>query len=337
MGQRDPVEARADRSYDLYDIATWEPRSRLDRAAIKVYRGAVAVGRGVIVLLSLAFVVGVGFLIVANDPAVGLLTLLSAVPALALAAYIYTADVTTGEPFVPVVLTFFLSIFFASFAAIVNSALSFVQTFGLPGFILFFYLVVGPVEESVKLLAVRLYAYGAKGFDAVVDGAVYGAIAGLGFATIENALYILQNTGVSVTGVDLLVEQLSVAGGSITALRALAGPGHVIYSAFAGYYLGLAKFNRENSGPIVVKGLIIAALIHATYNTLVSVVPGIVAAVFGVGTLVAFFAFVVVYQGFFGYILYRKIKRYSRAYHEAQSAAERAGGSMNVDSTEFDG
>ncbi|WP_254537177.1 PrsW family intramembrane metalloprotease [Halomarina litorea] len=337
MGQRDPVEARADRSRDLYDIATWEPRSRLDRIAVKLYRGAVAVGRGVIILLSLAFVLGVVFLIGTNDPVVGVLTLLSAVPALGLAWYIYSADVTSKEPFVPIVLTFFLSVFFATFAGIVNTTLSFVQTLGLPGFVLFFFLVVGPVEEAVKLLAVRLYAYGSSSFDAVIDGAVYGAIAGLGFATIENALYIVQNTQMGATGADLLVQQLSSSDGSITAFRALAGPGHVIYSAFAGYYLGLAKFNRENAGPIVAKGILIAALIHATYNTLVSFVPSVAGAILGVGSLVAFFAFVVVYQGFFGYILYRKLKRYGRTYRAVQSETERSGGTVGVDSTEFDG
>jgi RsiW-degrading membrane proteinase PrsW (M82 family) len=337
MGQRDPVEARADRSRDLQEIATWEPRSRLDRIAVRMYAGAVAVGRGVVVLLSLAFVLGVGFLIVANDPAIGLLTVLSAVPALGLAWYIYAADVTSKEPFVPVVLTFFLSVFFATFAGIVNTSFSFVQAFGLPGFILFFYLVVGPVEEAVKLLAVRLYAYGTERFDAVIDGAVYGAVAGLGFATIENALYIVQTTQMTATGTDLIAQQLDGVGESITTLRALAGPGHVIYSAFAGYYLGLAKFNRENAGPLVAKGILVAALIHATYNSLVSVVPGVVSALLGVGQLAAFFGFVLVYQGFFGYLLYRKITAYGRAYREVQNDAERVEESVTVESTEFDG
>lgn len=44
------------------------------------------------------------------------------------------------------------------------------------------------MEESVRLLAVRLYAYNDARFAAVIDGAVCGAIAGLGFATIENGI-----------------------------------------------------------------------------------------------------------------------------------------------------
>ena len=44
----------------------------------------------------------------------------------------------------------------------------------------------------------------------------------------------------------------------------------VIYSAFAGYYLGLARFNRRYAGPVVLKGLAIAVSLHALYNVLVS-------------------------------------------------------------------
>ena len=85
----------------------------------------------------------------------------------------------------------------------------------------------------------------------------------------------------------------------------------------------MAKFNRENAVPIVIKGLVIAAFIHATYNVLVGLVPGLVALVVpGVPTLVVFFGFVVVYAGLFFYILYRKLQRYRRAYERAHDGAE---------------
>jgi len=178
--------------------------------------------------------------------------------------------------------------------------------------VLFFYLVVGPVEETVKLLAVWVYAYDDERFDAVIDGAVYGAVAGLGFATIENAIYISRVVG-EVGGVSLGLELIGM-GGDITATRALAGPGHVIYSSFAGYYLGLAKFNPDNRGPIVVKGLVIAAVIHATYNATVGIGSWLVQSVTGVPDLVASFIYILLYAGLFGFLLYRKITRYRDVY-----------------------
>ena len=331
---KDPVEARADDSEDLYDVAEWEPRTALDNLAVALHAGAIRVARWSLYVLGfvifLAILAGGAGAIIIDNPFVLGLVVLSVVPAGLLALYVYRTDVTTKEPPTLLAVTFVLAIFFAGFAAVVNSTLSPLQLLPLVGIPLYYYLVVGPIEEIVKLLAVRLYAYRDDRFDSVVDGAVYGAVAGLGFATIENVLYITQNlqgSGALLTAmtVDFAAQfsEAVEAGGGITAVRSLAGPGHVIYSAFAGYYLGLAKFNRENAVPIVIKGLVIAAFIHATYNVLVGLVPGLVALVVpGVPTLVVFFGFVVVYAGLFFYILYRKLQRYRRAYERAHDGAE---------------
>ncbi|WP_135826784.1 PrsW family intramembrane metalloprotease [Halorussus ruber] len=318
-GERDPVADGATDSADLYDIATWEPRSLLDKLSTGIYGFLSALAPYVVALFVLVIVLvelllfGVAITSFRN-PVIGAFVLLSVVPAFALAVYIWYADVTTSEPVWLLALTFLLSVVLASFAAIVNTLLQPVVTLvPIVGMTLFFYLVVAPVEEVVKWLAVRLWAFRDARFDAVIDGAVYGAVAGLGFATIENAIYITQGLSAATP---LGAEAIATAG-QTAAVRLLAGPGHVIYSAFAGYYLGLAKFNRENAGPIVVKGLLIAAFIHATYNTLVTYLnPILELAGVAVAPGVAFIAFVVVYDSFFGYILYRKISRYRKAYRQ---------------------
>ena len=311
----DPVEA-ADGEMDLYEVSTWEKRSLLDRLSVLIYWLAVRTGQAIVILVAFAILVALGGVSAITDPAIGVLTLLSALPALALAVYVWHSDVTSSEPLSVMAITYLLGVLTASFAAVLNGLLQpFFSALGALGMVLFFYLVVGPVEETVKLLAVRLYAYDDDRFAAVVDGAVYGAVAGLGFATIENAIYISRVVG-EVGSVGLGLDLIGV-GGDIATVRALAGPGHVVYSAFAGYYLGLAKFNPEDHGPIVVKGIVVAALIHATYNATVGVGTGLIALVTGLPGIVAFFVFVVIYVGFFGYLLYRKIARYRRAYREA--------------------
>jgi RsiW-degrading membrane proteinase PrsW (M82 family) len=267
-------------------------------------------------------------------PEVAVFTLLSVVPALLLAVYVWYADVTTPEPLGLLAVTFVLGVLFAGFAAVINTLVNaglgaLGLTSGFVGFvfqIITFFVVVGPIEETVKLLAVYFYAYRSSRFDAVVDGAVYGAVAGLGFATIENAIYISRPLqGVS----DPL--NLVATGSTIAAVRGLAGPGHVIYSAFAGYYLGLAKFNPERAGPLVLKGLTIAALIHAFYNSLSSVVPTVIATVTGLPSFVALVAFIVVFDGIFILILYVKLDRYRNAYHDVYEEGEH-----QPELTEFD-
>jgi RsiW-degrading membrane proteinase PrsW (M82 family) len=343
----DPVEARANESEDLYDIASWEPRTALDNVAVGMHRGGLWIARWTLVILGFGIFLGILSLgagaIILDNPFVLGLALLSILPAGLLAVYVYLTDVTSREPSTLIAATFILAILFAGFAGVVNNSLGGLKTAGLIGLVLYYYLIVGPGEEFVKLLAVRLYAYRDDRFDSVVDGAVYGAVAGLGFATIENLLYITQNlqgTGAVMTAlaVDVVaqVTETVESGDQITALRSLAGPGHVIYSAFAGYYLGLAKFNREDAVPIILKGLLIAAFIHATYNLLVGIVPPLVGVLVpGVPDLVVFFGFVLIYIGLFFGILYRKLERYRSHYHAVQETVENPS-ELDPELTEFD-
>jgi RsiW-degrading membrane proteinase PrsW (M82 family) len=347
--QRDPIERESHDSRDLYDVSTWEQRSAVDTLSAWLYRLGIAGAKVFIILLALLFLLAqliLGGLGAVSDPVVGLLVILSVVPAFAIAAYVWYVDITTEEPLSLLVGTFLLAILFAMFAAVINSIG--ILPFGViviatqeiaPGatpvasflaISLFFFIVVGPIEETVKLLAVRLYAYRDARFDAVIDGAVYGAAAGLGFATIENALYITQGLEAGVAG----TEVIGVAGDT-AAVRALAGPGHVLYSAIAGFYLGLAKFNPENWGPIVIKGLLIAAVFHGLYNTLAGVVPGaLVGAATWITPAVALIGFIVIYDGVVAYFLYRKIAGYRRAYADVGISTE--GGEPTPELTEFD-
>jgi len=328
-GDTDPIQESSE-GQDLYDISSWERRSALDTVSVLLYRLVVRVGQVFIILLALGILVAIGGFSAITDPAIGLLTALSIIPALALAAYVYLSDVTTNEPLVLLAATFLLGVLTAGFAAVVNGVLQPVfSSIGFIGMILFFYLVVGPIEEVVKLFAVWLYAYHDDRFSAVIDGAVYGAVAGLGFATIENAIYISRVVG-EVGGVSLGLDLIGV-GGDITATRALAGPGHVIYSSFAGYYLGLAKFNPTDRGPIVVKGIVIAALIHATYNSTVGIGSGLIQAVTGLPALVSSAIYILLYAGFFAYLLYRKIHRYRQTY-KASRGVENVNRDVAVDS-----
>ena len=321
----DPVQAAAE-SVDLYDIAEWEPRTWLDRLAVWVYGVLVRTTRLVVVGVALVILVAqfalTGLAAVAN-PVVGSFIFLSVVPAALIAVWVWRSDVTVREPLGLLVGTFLLGVLFASFAAVINSlaqpAFVAIPLLGLP---LFFYLVVAPVEETVKWLAVRLHAYRSDEFRAVLDGAVYGAVAGLGFATIENTLYIgqqyLQAVEAGAPGSAMLGATISTA-----AVRSFAGPGHVIYSAFAGYYLGLAKFNPENAGPIVVKGLLLASFVHATYNTIVTVLPGLVSlSGLGIGSGAAFLGFVLLYDGVWLAVLFRKVRRYRQAFAATGAGAE---------------
>lgn len=86
------------------------------------------------------------------------------------------------------------------------------------------FLGVAFIEEFSKWIMVKINAYNHKDFDEVYDAIVYTVFVSLGFACLENILYV-------------------VSGGLVTGIfRALlAVPGHACDGVIMGYYIGLAK------------------------------------------------------------------------------------------------
>ena len=107
--------------------------------------------------------------------------------------------------------------------------------------------MVGPVEECSKFLAVRLGAYRSRYFDEPADGLVYSAATSLGFASLENASYVLKY------------------GPEVMLIRApLATVAHLVFGSLWGYSLGLRQQGRGLW--VVVAGLVGAAALHNMFN-----------------------------------------------------------------------
>jgi len=335
---RDPVAARSADSEDLYGVADWEVRTAFDRLVYWLYYGFYLTVRVGVVLAAVAILAAqfvLGGLGAVADPVLGVFTVLRRGPGAgagglrlgrgrhdAGAAAPAGGDVRAGcavrqlrgrpqrrigDPIRNVAS---LGGAVPCLARSCSSTSSWV-----------------PSRETVKLLAVRLFAFRSDRFDAVVDRAVYGAVAGLGFATIENALYITQNADAGLQATNALTEA-----GGIAVVRTLAGPGHVIYSAFAGYYLGLAKFNPRTRRPHRPqgprhRGVRPRDVQHAgRYRPRYRDDPDRRQPAGGV------FGFVVVYDSVFGLLLIRKIRAYARAYRNANPSPT----SYESEPTEFD-
>ncbi len=129
--------------------------------------------------------------------------------------------------------------------------------------------VVAPiVEEGVKgLILVVLFLVFSREFDDVLDGVVYGAIVGLGFATVENVLYLTSAAydGVPAGGAPVVGNMVA-----LWALRAgLFGLNHSMFTAFTGAALGLARsLHGAARGLVPLLGLLAAMTFHAIHNFL---------------------------------------------------------------------
>lgn len=117
-------------------------------------------------------------------------------------------------------------------------------------------LVVGPVEELSKFGAVRLFAYRSLYFEEPIDGLVYGAAASLGFASLENLLYVY-SYGPSVMIVRAPVSTLA----------------HLIFGSAWGYALGLHMQSGRTRSKMIVLGIGAAAVLHGMFNLMLFAFP----------------------------------------------------------------
>ena len=136
---------------------------------------------------------------------------------------------------------------------------NFFPTDGVSSFLLIFvnvFISVALVEEGFKWIVTVFFGHKNKEFDEIYDIIVYSVFASLGFACIENILYVLSN------GI----------GNAI--LRALVSvPGHMCFGVIMGYFLAQAKVGRINKNTGIFKknillSILLPTLAHTMYDAL---------------------------------------------------------------------
>lgn len=111
------------------------------------------------------------------------------------------------------------------------------------------FVIAALCEEACKLAVLLGYSFRHSAFDEPMDGIVYGATASLGFAALENIMYVLDGG----FGLAIVRGVLSV-------------PGHAAYGAVMGYYVGRARADRERRWVLVGQGLLSAIVLHGLYD-----------------------------------------------------------------------
>jgi RsiW-degrading membrane proteinase PrsW (M82 family) len=117
------------------------------------------------------------------------------------------------------------------------------------------------VEEGAKGLGVFLiYAAARRAFDGPVDGIVYGALIGAGFAFTENIQYF------AISFLEGGISQVSAT----FFLRAILSPfAHVMFTSLIGFAFGLAARRSLGAGSALrygLAGLLGAVILHALWN-----------------------------------------------------------------------
>lgn len=169
-------------------------------------------------------------------------------PIIAFIAYFYARDVRR-EPRRVLVRTFLWGLASLFPTAIVGS-IALLAPLSSPWFAVAYmaFAAAAIPEELFKLLVVRGYSARQPSFDEPMDGIVYGVTAALGFAALENALYV-------------------VGGGwLVAAVRAVtAVPMHAATGAILGYAVARARFTTGRRRTIV-GGVAAAIAVHGVYD-----------------------------------------------------------------------
>ena len=180
-----------------------------------------------------------------------LLFLLAIAPALAICIFIYWKDKFDKEPKKLLITSFFLGSFSIIITLIISYFVHFIdfnevntnQVWSLVSCML----GIGLVEEFSKFIFVRFYAYKKNEFNEPFDGITYSVMVAMGFAAVENTLYVIDG------------------GASIGVIRMFTSvPAHATFGIIMGFFLGLQKINHQKSFGII--GLLLASTFHGLYD-----------------------------------------------------------------------
>ena len=166
-----------------------------------------------------------------------------------------------SEPAWLLATSFFWGALVAVFFAIILNSLGVLlvqESFGETAGAFYGMVISAPlVEETAKALALfALYLWKRDEFDGVLDGIIYAAMVGLGFAMTENIKYYGE----------AVAEQNAVG---VFIVRGLFSPfAHPLFTSMTGIGLGLASHARGRAARLLLPpaGLALAVLLHAAWN-----------------------------------------------------------------------
>lgn len=121
------------------------------------------------------------------------------------------------------------------------------------------FFIVALIEEFSKYVIVRYFNQPRKGFNEPFDGIIYAVMVSMGFAAVENILYVFQG------------------GIQVALLRAFTAiPAHAIFAILMGYFMGKAKFSKNKTKWNLI-GLSLAIVFHGAYDffLFINFIPGI--------------------------------------------------------------
>ena len=152
-----------------------------------------------------------------------------------------------------------LPVFFVQFGLSTLLAELKLPTFIIP--ILYWFLVIALTEEFFKYLVVKKLVFKSKYLDEPLDIMLYMIVAALGFAALENILYLFSPAD------NLSFNQILNNTVIISFIRFIGATFlHTLASGMLGYFLVIEVYEIEKRGWFFFSGLFLASVFHGLYN-----------------------------------------------------------------------
>lgn len=180
---------------------------------------------------------------------------IAAAPGIAICLIIFYRDIYNKEPKLNLIVSFILGgISILPAAELEKYFAGKVVDGSLAGVAIFAFLVVGLSEELCKFFLLRSYSYRQKSFDEPLDGIVYSLMVSMGFATVENILYVTRYAELGM-GYQVAFQRMF-----------LSVPAHATFGIIMGYFVGKAKFDSARSLWLMIVGVGAAVFFHGLYD-----------------------------------------------------------------------
>jgi len=183
--------------------------------------------------------------------------LIALAPAVAMLWYIRHLDKYEPEPWTHIAAAFVAGMLVTVPVYFVEVVLDRVSPFsGFMSTVYMSFIVAALVEETGKGIAAWAVCWRRSEFDEVLDGIVYFGVAHMGFAVVENLIYVF-------LGGDIYNGLLTAMVRTTTAV-----PMHVIVGMIMGYHAGVVRFSRTRREKVlhVLEGWLLPILLHGFYN-----------------------------------------------------------------------
>jgi protease PrsW len=188
---------------------------------------------------------------------------LALAPGIAIGIYIYLKDKHEREPLSLLFISFMYGVISTGVTLFISLPLDFIFKINEADVVHQFgnaFFKVALVEEFSKFLFIRFILYRNRNFNEPFDGIVYACMVGMGFATLENVIYVFQ---------------YGAPTGFVRMFTAV--PAHATFAILMGYFLGKAKFSQNKEIYFSLVALLVATAFHGAYDYFwfIAYVPGI--------------------------------------------------------------